>query len=446
MDTINFLSSPVGLKSLANLKANLLTTNSSSAKKSIAQDYIDGLSKTLSDSVCYYIDAIFDKHIKFGVTSLIFDGAKKHNTRTIDGLDDAHIIGVLKDGLSKSISMASFKSSLVEIWCNLDDSCSEILECMLDKDFKCGVSTSVYKSIFSNKDTMGCSLADKYNGTNADFLTDIWYASRKLDGCRLNIVKTGGIVKTLSREQNEFTTLDVLKKKIAEIDGDFVLDGEVTTSSGLKKDDFKSIVSQIKRKDYTIADPIMLVFDILTIDEVYGRTQSPVFSERYEKLKKFFSDNKDVLGNNFVLVDQWRIHNEQELNDKVAIASKNGWEGVMLRKDVPWEGKRSKNLLKVKSFLDDEFVIKGCEIGSIRVGGTTYDNVLSAVRIDVDGSDVSVGSGFDLDERIKYGKNPESLIGKTIKVKYFEKTENKNGGVGLRFPVKIYIYDGQRFD
>ena len=31
--------------------------------------------------------------------------------------------------------------------------------------------------------------------------------------------------------------------------------------------------------------------------------------------------------------------------------SKNGWEGFMVRKDVGYEGKRSKNLLKIKKVL-----------------------------------------------------------------------------------------------
>jgi ATP-dependent DNA ligase len=37
-------------------------------------------------------------------------------------------------------------------------------------------------------------------------------------------------------------------------------------------------------------------------------------------------------------------------------------KGVMLRKDVGYEGKRSKNLLKVKKFFDAEYTVVDCDV------------------------------------------------------------------------------------
>ena len=39
------------------------------------------------------------------------------------------------------------------------------------------------------------------------------------------------------------------------------------------------------------------------------------------------------------------------------MASDNKWEGFMVRKDVAYEGKRSKNLQKVKKFYDAEYEV-----------------------------------------------------------------------------------------
>jgi DNA ligase 1 len=39
------------------------------------------------------------------------------------------------------------------------------------------------------------------------------------------------------------------------------------------------------------------------------------------------------------------------------MSNQEGWEGIMLRKDIGYEGKRSKNLLKVKKFYDAEYEV-----------------------------------------------------------------------------------------
>ena len=39
-----------------------------------------------------------------------------------------------------------------------------------------------------------------------------------------------------------------------------------------------------------------------------------------------------------------------------------GWEGFMLRKNVGYEGKRSKNLVKVKKFHDAEYEVLGWDV------------------------------------------------------------------------------------
>ena len=47
-------------------------------------------------------------------------------------------------------------------------------------------------------------------------------------------------------------------------------------------------------------------------------------------------------------------------------ADEYGWEGVMLRKNTTYKGKRSKDLLKVKTFHDAEYTVEGVEMGPFR--------------------------------------------------------------------------------
>lgn len=425
------------------LQQKLLATNSKLAKEDILKEFIEG-----ADPSCKTIlDFILDKHIKFGITSALFEDIMPDDEQR--SFDDNQIIDIFTTISSKNASAKDMKQMLIDLYKGVSPGAREIIKCIVDKDFRCGVNASKYNSIVNkDKELLGVALANKYSdkANKVDFKKDVWYVSRKLDGCRLNIIKQGDNVQTLSRQGNEFTTLDKLKECIQQIPGDFVLDGEVITSSGLNQDNFKEIVSQVKRKDYTIPDPVMMVFDIYSPDVAYGRSDSKIFSQRYEELKKFFADNKNILGDKFVMVEQKKVESEDMLNDEYARAKDSKWEGLMIRKDVKFEGKRTDNLLKIKGFEDGEYKIIGYELGDFRYKSETLHNVLASVTIDYKGNEVKVGSGWSLEERKALAKNPEVLIGRTLKIKYFEETKNAKGGVSLRFPTKVFLYDGERFD
>jgi DNA ligase-1 len=124
-----------------------------------------------------------------------------------------------------------------------------------------------------------------------------------------------------------------------------------------------------------------------------------------------------------------------------------GWEGVMLRADEPYKGKRSKDLLKVKKFFDDEYTVIAISVGPFRYikdGQECEEEMLSNVRIQHKGYNVDVGSGFTIAERQHFYQNPNDIIGKTITVQYFEETNNQDGGISLRFPTLKIIHGVKR--
>ena len=117
----------------------------------------------------------------------------------------------------------------------------------------------------------------------------------------------------------------------------------------------------------------------------------------------------------------------------------------MIRKDVPYEGKRSKNLLKVKSFYDAEYEVLGWDIDThevVRDGKSVSMTMLSQVWINHKGYIVKVGSGFSQDQRLEYMDG--SIVGKTITVQYFEETKNQDGGISLRFPTVKIVHGEKR--
>ena len=80
----------------------------------------------------------------------------------------------------------------------------------------------------------------------------------------------------------------------------------------------------------------------------------------------------------------------------------------------------------------------------IVIGLVVVEVMLGSVIIEHKGCDVGVGSGFDQEERRKYFKNPELIVGKTITVQYLEETTNQDGCHSLRFPVVKHVYSKGR--
>lgn len=432
---------------VASLRQDLLEDNSANNKKAKLSEFVSMYKD--NKAVMTVLDMIFNSE-KFSLTSKIFEHPASFRTDNKESsVSDIEVSAALATLQIQSISASQKKDLLKTYHESLSKGAAEVLECILDKDLKCGVSSATYKACVKTNKTLGVSLANSYfnKKKKVNFEKDDWYMSRKLDGCRLNIIKQGDKVLTLSRTGKEFTTLEVLKHIFQQIPGDFVLDGEVITKSGLDHDDFKSIVSQVKRKDYTIPDPVMMVFDMYSLEVAYGEETSAIFSERYKTLQEFFNRNKEVLGDNVIIVDQKKVVDEDMLMEEFNKAEDAGWEGLMIRKDVSWEGKRTDNLLKIKSFEDGEFTITGYTLGDFRYKNTVLHNVLASVEVYYKGYTCSVGSGWSLDERKNYASEPEQLIGRVLKVKYFEETTNDKGEKSMRFPIKVFLYDKTgRFD
>lgn len=281
---------------------------------------------------------------------------------------------------------------------------------------------------------------------------DVWYQSRKLDGCRaIASVDEEGNVTFYSRAGKEFK---VLQKVIDEIKKlgfkNIILDGEICLIKEDGSDDFSGIMKEISRKDHVIQNPRYRVFDILTHQEFADQTSDTILSERLQRLDQYDLSNSEIVKK----LEQTKIVSQAQFENIREHAAEEGWEGIIIRKDTFYEGKRSKNMLKVKQFQDAEYVVVDVEISNMRVtiangvGGLieVNENLLSAIKIVHKGNIVSVGSGFTIDERRKYKENPSLIIGKTVTVKYFEETLNKEGNYSLRFPIVKFAYENGRED
>jgi DNA ligase 1 len=286
--------------------------------------------------------------------------------------------------------------------------------------------------------------------TKINFEKDIWLSSRKMNGCRCVVkIDNDGAIEILSKTGHEFWTLDILKENIGALNlRSIVLDGEVCLIDHLGMEHFQEIMKYIRKKNFTIPNPRYKIFDLIPYDDFEEGQSSLTLMERQDNLKEFVQENS-VLS----ILEQFHIHCWNELDTRKSDAVAAGWEGLIIRKNTPYEAKRSNDMLKVKVFKDAEYEVQDVEMGPIRYidydeNGKSFENeetMLSAIMIDHKGSIVRVGSGFSLEERKYYFAHPEELIGKDVTVKYFEETKNQQGGLSLQFPTIDFIWkEGKR--
>ena len=322
----------------------------------------------------------------------------------------------------------------------------DLIFSIIDRNLEIRASDSVINKVIPNLiPTFDVALATKYESKFCDFENEEWYASRKLDGVRCIIRKEGDKVTAYSRQGNEFTTLQRVIDDVSMMPNNFVLDGEICLMDENDNEDFQGIMKQIKRKDHTIKNPKYIVFDYLTLEEFNTKESDTKLSDRLDRLPLNFEF--EHLYDTLSILDQHLIEDERQLLSMIRDAEYLGHEGVMLRKNVGYEGKRSKSLLKCKKFFDDEYEVLDVEFDSHRVirdGKEIVMDMLANVIIEHKGYKVSVGSGWNQEQRIRYHANPETLIGKTINVQYFEETKNQDGELSLRFPTVKYVYENGR--
>ena len=85
----------------------------------------------------------------------------------------------------------------------------------------------------------------------------------------------------------------------------------------------------------------------------------------------------------------------------------------------------------------------GIESNAIRhiVDGVDVEEImLSKIMVLHKGNEVGVGSGFTMEQRRNFHRDPNLIIGKTVTIQYFEESQNQDGDYSLRFPVLKHIY------
>ena len=418
-------------------------TNSNSDKLEVLKTY------TQYESVCKALNYTYDTYKQYGVTS----ANCKKNSDLMGHPNTYGSIFTLLDDLNNRVCTGHTAIANVNRFVHENFIYKDLIFNMIDRNLKTRSTASMINKVKPGLiPTFDVALAKAFDEKTQKKVIweDRWFVSRKLDGVRcLTVIDANGEPKFFSRQGKEFLTLDNLKTDIKALGlKNIVLDGEVCILNETGDEDFAGIIKEIKRKDHTIATPFYWMFDMLDMQDFNSKTSEVTFGQRIADLNALFNTSKLKLYSPLLIgVLEQKIGNDQVFSEMMAESKAGGWEGLMLRKDSTYKGKRSNEILKVKQMFDEEYIVVDLENDIHRVivdGSEVEELMLKNVIIEHKGNQVRVGSGFSHEQRRHYFENPNEILGKQITVQYFEESQSKSGEYSLRFPVIKAVYDGVR--
>jgi DNA ligase-1 len=414
------------------------STNSNTDKLNVLKQYSE------NEAVRNALEYTYNTFKQYGVTSA---NCKKNSNLIKYGYSD---LFKLLDDLSIRFITGHLAISLVNGFVEANKKHEDLIFSIIDRNLKTRSTTSMINKVIPDLiPTFDVALANSYDEKTAKKVNmneDVWYVSRKLDGCRcICIINEDGEPTYFSRGGNEFLTLKNLDAEIISLGlKNMVIDGEICMMDANGNENFQGIIKEIKRKDHTIENPFFYMFDILTMDEFITKEGTTPFSIRNVQLDNLFFEKEFK---NIGYLEQEILIDERMLTHYIGVAKENGWEGLMLRKDATYQGKRSNDILKVKQFYDAEYIVVDIENALNRVivdGKEIEELMMKNVVIEHKGNRVQVGSGFTHEQKRYYFENPKEILGKQICVQYFEETKNDKGTISLRFPTVKAIYENGR--
>ena len=252
------------------------------------------------------------------------------------------------------------------------------------------------------------------------------YSQAKLDGIRCIVTKDGMFSrngKPIISAPHIFDSV----KPLFETNPDLIFDGELYADKFAN--DFNKIVSLVKKTKPT-ADDLKESKELIEY-HIYDLPSSDKnFIQRAYDLAILF-ETRSELHPHCRIVETYKVPSEEVVTELYEKYVEEGYEGQMLRLDGKYENKRSKNLLKHKSFVDEEYTILDiCEGEGNRTGTAGYMVFQTA-----DGKPFKSNVKGTWDETAEMLRNKTQLIGKQATIKYFNLTPD---GIP-RFPFVINI-------
>jgi ATP-dependent DNA ligase len=248
------------------------------------------------------------------------------------------------------------------------------------------------------------------------------YVQPKLDGIRC-IVRKDGMWSRNGKRIISAPHIYENIKHLFKINPDLVLDGELYIHSS--KNDFNTICSLVKKTKPTEQDlkqsAQLIEYWIYDVPSLKGR-----YDVRKINLYQYYHISK------VKIITTLLANNEDEVKKYYGQFVNDGFEGIMVRiNEGNYENKRSKNLLKYKTFFDNEYTILEVHEGK----GRLQNKVGQMLFKTEEGKEFYSTVNGTEEYLTELWNQKTNLIGQQATIKYFELTED---GVP-RFPKVIAI-------
>ena len=358
----------------------------------------------------------------------------------------------LEHGLNRLFPLASRMvtgnaavAHLAETLSLLSDDDAKVIERIIEKDLRCGVSISTANKVWPDLVMdYPCMLCSQYDEKLINKIQFPAYVQLKMDGMRFNAIVRNGVVEFRSRNGKEIQLLGNLEEEfIVMAQGvDCVFDGELLvkdkgiildrqTGNGiLNKANKGTIKTDEARKVHAT------VWDVIPYDAFVEGKCDVAYSIRYGTLQALNLPNK------IHLVETTKVYSLDAAQKIFEEYLDKGQEGIILKSQTGiWENKRAKHQIKFKGELECDLEIIGVEEGTGKYAGKLGALVCASRHENGQRVAVSVGSGFNDAHRDYFWSIRDSLIGKIVAVKYNAKIVNKQGEISLFLPIFIEIRD-----
>jgi DNA ligase 1 len=245
----------------------------------------------------------------------------------------------------------------------------------------------------------------------------------KLDGVRCMAFWNGDHVELMSRGGKKWECCDhIIQELEMVLPKGWVLDGELYIHGKT----FQEITKLVKKLRPESKEVVFHVYDIPRKD---GQDIG-AWDARSEVLANFYGNLYEGKCSSVRTVETCVVADEAEVFKLQSQYLEEGYEGAIVREydGIYRFGHRSNSLLKVKSFMDDEYEIIGYTTG---VG--KFDGCVIWICITEDGTEFKVVPQGTMEERKELYEEADVHIGELLKVKFFELTDDNVP----RFPVGI---------
>lgn len=355
-------------------------------------------------------------------------------------LDEA--LNMLKSLSDRTYTGNAGIDHLKRILSSVEGDNAEVIEKIIDGDFKCGVSTSTINKTFPKLiSEYPCMLASTSNKKVLDGMVYPARFDKKLDGMRFNALCVNGDIQFKSRRGRIIDLLGNLVSDFHELnfeESSVVYDGELWVDDGtgnpLPRKIGNGIITKAIRGTISPEEAKKVrvtLWDRIDYNDWLSEKSEYTDDQRLNTLKSDFNQYKS---NNIFLIEHTEVNSfeeaynifEQYLTDK-----EEG--GILKNKNSIWESKRSKNHIKFKAEREADLLCVGWTEGNNKYEGMIGNLLLESS----DGViTVSCGSGLNDEDR---KRDPNDFIGKIIEIQYNERVEDDKGNQSLFLPIFKFL-------